>query len=100
MIASSRQNSRMYTHTAENVLNTVHTAENVLNTVHTAENVWNTVHTAENVWNTVHTAENVPSGFKLKLLNFFFGLCLYAGYWAIFSIFRKCHLGNFEQIMF
>ena len=90
MIASSRQNSRMYTHTAENVLNTVHTAENVLNTVHTAENVWNTV----------HTAENVPSGFKLKLLNFFFGLCLYAGYWAIFSIFRKCHLGNFEQIMF
>ena len=90
MIASSRQNSRMYTHTAENVLNTVHTAENVLNTVHTAENVWNTV----------HTAENVPSGFKLKLLNFFFGLCLYAGYWAIFSIFSKCHLGNFEQIMF
>ena len=63
MIASSRQNSRMYTHTAENVLNTVHTAENVLNTVHTAENVWNTV----------HTAENVPSGFKMficKLLSY------------------------------
>jgi len=27
-----------------------------------------------------HTAENGPSGFKSKHLNFFFGLCLYAGY--------------------
>ena len=49
---------------------------------------------------TLHTAENGPSGFKSKNLNFFFGLCLYAGYWVIFSIFRKCHLGNFEQIKF
>jgi len=40
----------------------------------------------------IHTAENGPSGYKPKHLNFFCGLCLYAGYWVIFSIFRNCHL--------
>ena len=47
-----------------------------------------------------HTAKNGPYGFKSKHLSFFCGLCLYAGYWDIVSIFRKCHLGNFEQINF
>ena len=49
---------------------------------------------------TSHSAENGPSGFRSKHLNFFFELCLYAGYWVEFSIFRKCHLRNFEQINF
>ena len=37
--------------------------------------------------------------FMSKHLNLFFGLCLYACYscyWIIFSIFRKCLLGNFD----
>ena len=47
-----------------------------------------------------HTVENEPLGFKSKQLNFFFGIYLYAVYWVIISVFRKCHSGNFEQIHF
>ena len=48
----------------------------------------------------IHTAENGPSGFKSKHLNFFCGIYLSAVHRVIISIFRKCHLGNFEQINF